>query len=1028
MALSYGTITIVDNTDLGQISAFLSTNKYKEQIADINDDPITYNPDWSNSNGGIIITPTIYYNGSNIEVAPDGIANSQLTIVWYENGIQIGGPDYPAGGPASALANNTCKRIGNLSTTGSRHVTYRADITYYPVANDNSLFVKTSAEIELSCITVGANGIDGQPGTPAKFLQLTGSRAYFTYRATGELYGESSSTLTATKSDTIAGVNWYYLNTSGNETLITNKIANNGNTNAFTNLSFTLSPNNTYQSALFEVLNAKGQLSIYVKETNSNGTVINGGFSDYFSIFKYQEAAAGDSVYISYLDNDEETISVYNNVPDLSGAVTQFYITKGGLNDLSNWHVNVTDNIASDDNLKYVTWNTLDTPNGELLGISTTTISINGTQAPTINGVSVATNTLTTNSMVIYGTVPVLYKWNGSKWIQPSTTNLSKYGPDKIAVTALEVDYTAEITFTAQHGTYSGSSFNPDSGSGAISNLVKTFTIKKNATVVSHSLRLDTVSVNRALSGAYTPSTVRIDAIERTGGSSSASSYHPAGVLNYTIYYVSGTPATATGSNSSGGYIDLNLASQSRPISKIVVTLGSTEPYEDTQTITVSNDGQNGTSPYNINILNPTDTISTTYDYKPNSQFIVDVPFVVMQGTTELNVNAYQSSSTAYPRVNVGYIYKTINGTSTSTGVKPDFYRNDISVTSGTTNKVKATLGTSLVIGESGYFDLTFELSSSFSKTIRYTYSSSPEALNPLLLHLYPVPANTFINQTGAIVVEPSLYSGNDLIPANITYQWEIYIDGHWAILKNKALSSSEASSTNPYYYHDTNNNIFFSTSNNITDTISTISGTADINNNTANSKYLHVFGSAVNGYISFRLKTTYTTTGGQVIQQIALTDIDDPIQVKVLSTVGEQIINHQGIGVIYAKVTKNNEEIDPVATKLVVSSTAPTGSDNTGNFAGMLGCVYKNGNNLTYYSRTTTTGTGSDWTLRSGTRCGYHWTFRNKDNESILGTEDNLNAYLQYIIQNDVNTQFIYVDDSVINTKITADVRVSLN
>lgn len=875
MALSYGTITITDSTDLGQLSAFLSTNKYKEQIADINDEPVTYSPDWSASSGGIIITPTVYYNGNVVDIEA---SSSQLEITWYVDGVETVG-----------LANNTFKREGNLPTTGTRHAAYRADIVYYPVASDHSLSLTTSASIELSCVTVGT---DGQPGTPAKSLQLTSSRAYFTYRATGELYGESTSTLTATKSDSIDGIKWFYLNTAGTPVAITNKIANNGNTNAFTGLSFSLSPNNTYQSALFEVLNAKGQLSIYVQETGSGGSVVTNGFTDYISIFKYQEAAAGDSVYIASLNNDEETISVYDNVPDLSGAVTQFFLTKGGQNDLTNWHVTVTDNVASDDNLKYVTWNTLDIPGGELLGISSTTISANGTQAPTINGVSIATSTLTTNSLVIYGTSPVLYKWNGSKWIQPSTTNLSKYGPDKLAVAALEVDYTAEISFTAQHGSYSDSTFTPDSGAGAIANLIKTFTIKKNATVISHSLRLDSVSLNRTTAGVYTPTVIAIDAIERTGGSATPTAYHPAGVLKYTIYYSSGTPETTTGTNTTDSRIDLDFTSITRPISKIVVTLGATEPYEDTQTITVSNDGS---SPYNINVLNPSDTISTTYDYKPNSSFTIDVPFVVMQGGTELKVNVKQSESTAYPRVSTTAIFKTVNGSSTSTGITPSFYLNTTAKTSGEVNKAKATLGTNTIIGESGYFDLTFELSSSFQKTVRYTYGSSPEALNPLLLHLYPNPAEKFINQTGAIVVEPSLYSGNDLIPTNILYKWEIYVNGHWAELKNKALSTSEASSTDPYYYHDENNNIFYSTSNVITDTISTISGTADIANNTVNSKYLHVFGSAVEGYSAFRLTATYTTTGSKTIQQIALVDIDDPIQVRVLSTVGETIVNHQG-------------------------------------------------------------------------------------------------------------------------------------
>ena len=144
--------------------------------------------------------------------------------------------------------------------------------------------------------------------------------------------------------------------------------------------------------------------------------------------------------------------------------------------------------------------------------------------------------------------------------------------------------------------------------------------------------------------------------------------------------------------------------------------------------------------------------------------------------------------------------------------------------------------------------------------------------------------------------------------------------------------------------------------------------------------------------------------------------------------------MNGKGAGVVYARVVRNNEELDPIAPDDVIGigTTAPSDEINTGDFAGKLGYfVYSNatGSNylLSYYYRTATTGDGSTWQQRNTSTCAYHWTFRNSDNEPINYTDTGLAANIAYILEHDTNTQFFYLNKEVVDKKLSADVRVTI-
>ena len=80
--ISYGSITIVDVTDIGQFSVYPRANASKTQI--YNPDADSYMPDWETNN--VIISPVTYYAGRNI--------TALATYTWQRRN---------GGGAASAL-------------------------------------------------------------------------------------------------------------------------------------------------------------------------------------------------------------------------------------------------------------------------------------------------------------------------------------------------------------------------------------------------------------------------------------------------------------------------------------------------------------------------------------------------------------------------------------------------------------------------------------------------------------------------------------------------------------------------------------------------------------------------------------------------------------------------------------------------------------------------------------------------------------------------------------------------------------
>ena len=65
---AYGSITIVDITDVGDFSVTPESNKPSVVICDPNQNPVSYTPNWSADNP-LVLTPAVRYAGNSIEIS-----------------------------------------------------------------------------------------------------------------------------------------------------------------------------------------------------------------------------------------------------------------------------------------------------------------------------------------------------------------------------------------------------------------------------------------------------------------------------------------------------------------------------------------------------------------------------------------------------------------------------------------------------------------------------------------------------------------------------------------------------------------------------------------------------------------------------------------------------------------------------------------------------------------------------------------------------------------------------------------------
>lgn len=521
---------------------------------------------------------------------------------------------------------------------------------------------------------------------------------------------------------------------------------------------------------------------------------------------------------------------------------------------------------------------------------------------------------------------------------------------DTVTVTALS-SATGSVTFTCTRSGYD--------------DIIKTFSLVKvtaganGTTPTIYSLECDSIAINKTTPSdgsavTYTPSSIVIKGYSQTGNNTRA-----AYSGRFKITSGSTTIYTSTTNESSHTISSSNMATAAANgyMTVNLYQAGGTTTLLDTQTIVITADGAKGeqgqqgaagVDAVNVVVGNYADVIPCTSSNKPQASFPIDIPFTGYKGTTQV------ACTVATPSTLFGQTASVTQATASSVG------------------HVQYTIPTSASISAaSGTLTLTFTCE---GKEILHTYTwtrstAATNGVNAKLFELYTTGGNVFTSRESQdITIIGRLMDGS-------TDQTSSATNWTWAKWQNGAYT-----------------------------TLSTTTGKY-----TVNGSQLTVNNSAIDGFGSFRATCQYNST--TYTAYYSLIDKLDPIQASAFCSLGDQIVNGQGIGAFYVIVTDTGtgQELDPLKSDRFLT-TAPT-SPATGDFYYHLDSANKTVVLKKY--------TGSAWSnagsgdLPKGT---YTWTFRNSSGDA---TTFNGSA--------STSGKVIYVDGTLVSKKIIADVKVEI-
>lgn len=496
--------------------------------------------------------------------------------------------------------------------------------------------------------------------------------------------------------------------------------------------------------------------------------------------------------------------------------------------------------------------------------------------------------------------------------------------------------------------------------------LIKQFSVVKVASgadgksPVIYSLEPSTLALNKTIgtTPTFTPSSVRFYSYQTQDQTKSI--YKGRFKIYENILakdITSSTTAVYTSSSDEqNGYHDYTPSSSCTSIVCVLYKAGGTTEKLDTQTIAVTSDGQtggkgdkgdDGDDALNLIVGNSYDGIPVNSNGVTTTAYTILIPFAGYQGTAKVATTV----------VNPPSIFG-ITPTVTQATVQADGSIQYI-IPAGTT-----------ISNDSGVVTFTFNFTA-VNKTVTYDYSwgkarqgkdgkDGEDGINAVILQLgTPNGGNIIENGSGTVSIVATLIDGATDVTSSATYIWKKFTNGSYTTISGQTASS------------------------------------------------LTVTNTMVDGYASFQCIAHYNNK--DYIQYMSVLDKQDPIQVTVLSSVGDKLINGNGVGAIYAIVYRNGLEIDAIKTERFVE-TLPTSGNKNGDYCYLLDSTAKT---VTLYKYTTSWGTASD--TYSGT---YNWYYRDKNgNITTTGTPSAGGA----------GAKVIYIDGDLVDKKLTIDVKVTI-
>lgn len=579
---------------------------------------------------------------------------------------------------------------------------------------------------------------------------------------------------------------------------------------------------------------------------------------------------------------------------------------------------------------------------------SVTAVLTNEDQMVPVSKSGVRDYTGCTSRIIVYeGGIDKTAEWTIT--VSPASSSSLTYTKSKTTATNDTVTVTkmtgntGNITFTAKKSGFTDQ--------------VKTFSLvaieagKDGVDPVIYSVESTSLALNRDINGAYTPNTVTFNAYQQTGEDKTAYSgrfmiFEDIDLAGYEAASPKPTAKyTSLNDESSYEYTPSNNA-----VSSILCLLfegGATTKRYDAQSVVVTTDGKTGSQgPQGKEGKSAVNVILGNYaDVIP---------------CTSDNKTAAQVTITIPFSGYLGTTQKAVTCASPPTLFGKTPTNNPGTASSNGSLVYTIPAGTS-ISSDTGVLSLVFSCESA-SVTKEYRWTRSTAAANSVLFQLLSPNGYVFQNSEGTLPIVGYVTEGTTDKTSSVTeWKWYKFSSGSYTQIAGKGIDSTAATLT--------------------------------------------VNGNTVNGYASFKCEAKY---GGKTYTQYySLIDKTDPLQCTVLSSVGSQIVNKQGVGALYVRVTQNGIEIDELKSE-VFSETAPS-SPSSGDYYWKLDKTNKTVTLMKYSGSAWAAAPASDTTYN----CAYNWYYRDKDGNRVTPTGLATSG------------KVIYIDGSFITGKITADVEV---
>lgn len=421
---------------------------------------------------------------------------------------------------------------------------------------------------------------------------------------------------------------------------------------------------------------------------------------------------------------------------------------------------------------------------------------------------------------------------------------------------------------------------------------------------------------------------------------------------------------------------DFSANSGTTRLRAVLYAAGANTTQLDSQTVIVVSDGAKGIqgeqgdpgiSAVSLTTQNDADVIPCDTESHPFQNFVIDFPFEGYQGITK------KATTATAPTLS-----KNVWGTATD--IAPSIKN----ASASEVGYIKYTIPTTATVPEKGTITFSFAIATdkNESVTLSKIYSwvrskAANDGANAVILTAVTPDGTIFENGEGTLTIQGILYDGPNEA-TDVTYKYFNYSSS-----AGQYIEITSTNSSSPAYVTTENGHTV-----------------------------LKVNGSFVDGFGSFKIGVTYNSNTYE--EYVSLIDKTDPLQVSVHSTIGTQIKNAQGIGCLYVRVTRDGTEIDPVPIDIVASIDNPTTANNGDYFVKLTKPTSSNKTGsaqLMQYN-------GSTWVAQTTRRCTYEWTYRNVNNVPLTANDT----------KPATTGQFVYIDGTLVQNKITADVKVTLN